>query len=81
MSISRQYVNMNFCFKDAINKSMLLRDFTAPSAFRLSPQRFWVSQPSLWMIIKLTNEPHSLFVSLRLIAQQFFQVCQSLFLI
>ena len=39
MPIGRENINMDFCFENAINKSMLLCDFTAPSTFGLSFQR------------------------------------------
>ena len=38
MPIGRENINMDFCFENAINKSMLLCDFTAPSTLGLSFQ-------------------------------------------
>lgn len=50
MPICRQDVNMDFSFENAINKSMLLCDFTAPSTLWFSFQRFRVIQTCLGMI-------------------------------
>ena len=80
MPIGRENINMDFCFENAINKSMLLCDFTAPSTFGLSFQRFRVAQSCLGMIVKFAYKPKSFFVRLRLIAQKILQVCLSLLL-
>lgn len=70
MPIGREDINMDFCFENAINKSMLLCDFTAPSTLRFSFQWFRVAQSCLGMNVKFTNKPKSFLVSLRFIAQQ-----------
>ncbi len=65
MTVGRKHINMDFCLKNAINKSMLLCDFTAPSTIRFPLQRFRVAQSCLGMIVKFAYEPKCFFVSLR----------------
>jgi len=80
MAIGRKHVDMDFCFKNAVDKSMLSCDFSAPSPFGLLLQWLRVTQPCLRMVVKLADKPQSLIVSLRLIFKKFSQVGQCFFL-
>jgi len=80
MPISRQNIYVDFCLKNAINKSMFFSDFTTPSIFRFTFQWLRVAQSCFWVFIKLANESQRFFVSLWLKAQQVLQVCLCLFL-
>ena len=51
MTISREDIHMDFHFEDSINKSMLFGYLAAPSAFRLTFQWLWMSQPRFGMLI------------------------------
>ena len=73
MPVGREHVNMDFFFKNTINESMLLGDFSAPSPFWLSFQWLRMPKSCLGMVIKFPNEPHGLLVSLRLITKEFFR--------
>ena len=68
MSIGRQNVDMNFCFKNTVNKPMLLRDFSTPSAFWFAFQWLWMAQASLGMLVKFTNEFQRFLINLWFIA-------------
>ena len=80
IAIGRKHVDMDFCFKNAVDKSMLSCDFAAPSPFGLPLQWLRVTQPCLRMVVKLADKPQSLIVSLRLIFKKFSQVGQCFFL-
>ena len=47
MPVGREYVNVNFHLKDAINKPVLFSYLTTPSTFWLTFQWLWMTQPRL----------------------------------
>ena len=74
MAIGGENINMDFRFKDTINKPVFFSYLAAPSAFRLTFQWLWMPQPRFGMLIKFTNKLHSFFVYFRLAMKQSSQV-------
>ncbi len=71
MAVCRKNINMDFCFENAVNKSVLFGNLSAPPIFGLAFQRLGMSSSSCGVYDNLVEKFNGFFETFRLVSFQF----------